>query len=91
GSRPHVGTVTLSDRPLRPGVGVQKQLPEVGTLHVTGTVNVTGFMEYYVLQNTRLSLVMSMARWIAEGIQIGAGILGSATATGVATTSRKAD
>ncbi len=92
GSRKHVGTVSLSDRPLRPGAGVQKQLPEVGTMHIAGTVNVNGFMEYYVLQNTRLSLVMAMARWIAEGIRIGAEIVSTgAESLGVPTSAQRVD
>lgn len=63
-----VGTVTVGPGPLRPGAGVRKVLPQVGDCYVTGTVNVGGFMEYLVLQNTRLSLVMAMATVIAEGI-----------------------
>jgi len=35
-----------------------------------GVVNVGGFMEYFVLQNTRLSLVMRMADVIAEGLRL---------------------
>ncbi|GAB6172709.1 spore protease YyaC [Paradesulfitobacterium aromaticivorans] len=56
-----VGCITLSEGPLRPGAGVHKNLPEVGEAHLTGIVNVGGFMEYMVLQNTRLSLVWHMA------------------------------
>jgi len=68
GQADQVGTISLGVGPVRPGAGVNKTLPPVGTLHVTGTVNVGGFMEYLVLQNTRLSLVMRMARVIAQGI-----------------------
>ena len=64
-----VGTIALGLGPVRPGAGVNKVLPEVGQLHITGTVNVGGFMEYLVLQNTRLSLVIKMARVIAEAIR----------------------
>ncbi len=91
GSRRHVGTVSLSDSPLRPGAGVRKRLPEVGSMHIAGTVNVNGFMEYYVLQNTRLSLVMAMARWIAEGIRHGAEILGTEDDAVVSTSGQKVD
>lgn len=66
-----VGHITVSPGPLRPGAGVNKTLPDVGDLHITGVVNVGGFMEYFVLQNTRLSLVMRMARRIAEGVAAG--------------------
>lgn len=61
-----VGYITLAEGPLRPGAGVHKQLPEVGDIHLTGIVNVGGFMEYMVLQNTRLNLVWRMAESISE-------------------------
>lgn len=67
-----VGTLTVGQGSLRPGAGVNKTLPAVGQVYVTGVVNVGGFMEYLVLQNTRLSLVVKMARVAAEGIHTGA-------------------
>ncbi len=70
GPRRYVGTVSLAEEPLRPGAGVNKRLPSVGTMHITGTVNMNGFMEFYILQNTRLSRVMRMARWVASGIML---------------------
>lgn len=63
-----VGNITVGLGPLRPGAGVNKNLPAVGNIHVTGVVNVGGFMEYFVLQNTRLNLVMKMARAVAAGV-----------------------
>ncbi|PSR33991.1 MAG: spore protease YyaC [Sulfobacillus benefaciens] len=60
-----VGTILIGLGPLRPGSGVNKQLPALGLYHITGTVNVGGFMEYFVLQNTRLALVIQMASFIA--------------------------
>ncbi|WP_027408134.1 spore protease YyaC [Anoxybacillus tepidamans] len=63
-----VGAITIAEGPVRPGAGVNKQLPPVGDFHITGVVNVSGFMEFFVLQNTRLHLVMSMAKTIANGI-----------------------
>lgn len=61
-----VGCITLADGPLKPGAGVHKQLPEVGEAHLTGIVNVGGFMEYMVLQNTRLNLVWRMSENISS-------------------------
>lgn len=61
-----VGCIQIGDGPVKPGAGVNKELPPVGNMHITGIVNVGGFMEYFVLQNTRLSLVMSMADIIAR-------------------------
>jgi putative sporulation protein YyaC len=68
GQAEQVGTISLGLGPVRPGAGVNKALPPVGALHITGTVNIGGFMEYLVLQNTRLSLVMRMAKVISRGI-----------------------
>ncbi|MEW5066343.1 spore protease YyaC [Bacillus subtilis] len=65
-----VGSFQIGDGPLKPGAGVQKDLPEVGDLHINGIVNVSGFMEYFVLQNTRLNLVMNMANVLAEGLSL---------------------
>ena len=63
-----VGAYQAQKGPLKPGAGVNKDLPPVGNYHITGIVNVGGFMEYFVLQNTRLSLVMKMAREIVHAI-----------------------
>lgn len=63
-----VGKITVAHGPIKPGAGVKKQLPEVGTFHITGIVNIGGFMEYFVLQNTRLSVVMKMGEVIANSI-----------------------
>ena len=68
GKNDNVGSISVRSGPLRPGTGVNKSLPSIGSAHVIGVVNVGGFMEYLVLQNTRLSLVMRMADAIAEGI-----------------------
>jgi putative sporulation protein YyaC len=70
-----VGQISVAPGPLLPGAGVNKQLPAVGRMHITGTVNVGGFMEYFVLQNTRLALVMRMAEVIAEGVALAVGAL----------------
>jgi Protein of unknown function (DUF1256). len=37
-------------------------------MYVTGIVNISGFMEFMVLQNTRLNIVMKMADIITYGI-----------------------
>jgi putative sporulation protein YyaC len=68
GRSENVGTVKLGHGSLKPGAGVNKDLPAVGNFHITGIVNVGGFMEYFVLQNTRLFIVMKMANIISDGI-----------------------
>lgn len=70
GQSENVGTIAVGLGALRPGAGVNKNLPAVGDMFITGTVNVGGMMEYLVLQNTRLSLVMRMAETIAAGVEI---------------------
>ena len=71
----NVGSVQINYGPLKPGAGVNKKLPEIGNMHINGIVNVSGFMEFFVLQNTRLSLVMKMAQIIAESIYTSSRIL----------------
>lgn len=61
-----VGCIQIGQGPVKPGAGVNKELPPIGNMHITGIVNVGGFMEYFVLQNTRLSLVMNMSDVIAR-------------------------
>ncbi|MCQ6280226.1 spore protease YyaC [Bacillus sp. EB600] len=64
-----VGFIEIGNGPVKPGAGVNKELPAVGQIHITGIVNVSGFMEFFVLQNTRLNLVLRMAKTIANGIE----------------------
>ncbi len=73
----NVGSINVADGPLKPGAGVKKELPSVGTFHITGIVNVGGFMEYFVLQNTRLHVVMRMADVIAAALFKAASLLAS--------------
>lgn len=63
-----VGTINVGYGSLQPGAGVRKSLPPVGDIHITGIVNVGGFMEYMVLQSTRLNTVMRLADIIVEGL-----------------------
>src|SRR5690606_1494927 len=63
-----IGFISASNGPVMPGTGINKQLPPVGDMHITGIVNVNSFMQHIVLQNTRLYLVMSMASFIANSL-----------------------
>ncbi len=69
GKKSSVGYIDVKKGPLKPGTGVKKDLTEIGDLHITGLVNVSGYMEYFVLQSTRLSLVYKMAKTIARALQ----------------------
>lgn len=64
----NVGMINLGEGSLKPGAGVHKNLPHVGNIYFTGIVNVGGYMEYIVLQNTRLSVVMRIASVISQSI-----------------------
>ena len=66
-----VGFITIGDGPVNPGAGLSKSLPTVGNLSITGIVNVATGMDFTVLQNTRLHLVMKMAEVIHDGIYFG--------------------
>lgn len=68
GSASHVGYFTLAKGSLRPGAGVGKELPQIGSLYVTGIVNLSGFLEHSLLQTTRLQVVMTLADHITTGI-----------------------
>ena len=69
GKQNSIGTIITGIGPLKPGAAVQKQLPEVGDIHISAIVNISGYMEYFILQNTRLSLVMQMAKQISQSIR----------------------
>jgi len=71
GQLQNVGTISLGKGSLQPGTGVHKELPPVGDIFISGVVNLGGFLEYLVLQNTRLCLVMKMADCIARALVLG--------------------
>lgn len=71
GRMENVGFISVGSGSVKPGTAVKKELPSVGNAYITGVVNVGGFMEHWVLQSTRLHLVMKMADTIAHGITIG--------------------
>ncbi len=68
GQKKHLGYVTIGNGALYPGAGVQKDLPPVGDIHITGIVNTAGIMEHLTLQTTRLSTVVTLADAITDGI-----------------------
>jgi putative sporulation protein YyaC len=65
----HVGWITVGTGSIKPGSGVNKDLEPVGDIHITGVVNFGGFMDFLILQNTRLSIVMKMADIISLSIK----------------------
>lgn len=69
GKMEHVGYITVGYGAIKPGSAVNKDLQPVGTMHITGIVNFSGFMDFLILQNTRLGTVMKMAEIISSGIK----------------------
>lgn len=68
GKMKNIGIVRTKNGPLKPGAGVKKELNPVGDMNITGIVNVSGCLEYMVLQNTRLYLVHQMAKTISRAL-----------------------
>lgn len=60
-----IENIMLVEKPLKPGAGVNKTLPEVGHVNIQGIVNMSGFVPHLLIQNTRLYTVYNMARIIA--------------------------
>lgn len=89
GRMDHVGCISIGEGSIKPGSGVNKELAPVGDMYVTGIVNFGGFMDFLVLQNTRLSVVMKMADLMATGIRYVLWKLYSGSEASLATTREK--
>lgn len=72
----HVGLVTLEKGPLRPGLGVRKELAAVGDISITGIVGGAESGDPLFLQSIRLSMVMRLADCISRSICLGMRIIG---------------
>lgn len=68
GQQQNIGKICVSEGPVLPGAGVNKKLDPVGDINITGVVNVSGFMEYSVLQSTRLNIVMNLSKIISKSL-----------------------
>ena len=63
-----IGVIKLSDTPLLPGAGANKQLGSIGDITVMGIVAEKSLANYGLLNTTRLNLVYSMAEIISDGL-----------------------
>ncbi|MBZ9633154.1 spore protease YyaC [Clostridium sp. FP1] len=61
-----IGCIRIEDKSLHPGAGVNKDLPPVGDISITGIVNLSGCLGFMTLQNTRLYTVIELAKCIAN-------------------------
>lgn len=69
GNVQNIGKIFIEDLPLQPGLALNKDLPLVGEMSIKGIVNICGNLDFMMLQNTRLFIVMSLADCIADGIR----------------------
>lgn len=70
GNSKRIGFINVKSGGLKPGTALNKDLPEVGDFHISAVVNVAGFLEQMVLQNTRLFLVNRMAEIIFRSLYV---------------------
>lgn len=68
GKTSNIGKVFIDKKPVFPGLALNKDLPPIGDLSITGIVNISGNYDFLILQNTRLYTVMSLADSISKGI-----------------------
>ncbi len=68
GHQERIGYITVQSGGLTPGTALHKTLPTIGDFHISAVVNVGGYLEQIVLQNTRLHVVYKMAEIIAKGL-----------------------
>ncbi len=68
GRENRIGFISVQPGGLTPGTALQKTLPTVGDFHISAVVNVGGYLEQIVLQNTRLHIVYRMAEVIAQSL-----------------------
>lgn len=75
GNVEHVGFVTLGRGPLKPGLGVKKELDAVGDIFITGIVGSSRCGDPLMLQSVRLSMVMRQADCISRSIGLGMNLI----------------
>lgn len=68
GRQKDVGKLSVINGSIKPGAGVGKDLGEVGDYGIHGCVNLSGHMEFFVLQSTPLSRVIKMSKDIVSAI-----------------------
>ena len=74
GSVHNIGKIIIENKPLSPGAAFNKSLPAIGNMSIKGIVNISGCMDFTLLQNTRLYTVMTLADSISNGISFLTGI-----------------
>ena len=68
GEKGDVGVIRVTDSPLFPGAGANKQLGCLGDVSILGIVAEKSISNYGILNTTRLNLVYTMSEIISEGV-----------------------
>lgn len=68
GKSEDVGLIKILNGAIRPGLGANKDLPEMGSVSIIGIVSEKSLANYAFLNLTRLSPVYRMARIVADGV-----------------------
>jgi putative sporulation protein YyaC len=68
GREDSVGTYSVYNGPIKPGSAVGKNLQEIGEYSILGVVNIGGLLESFVLQNTKPTVVINMAKDITLAV-----------------------
>lgn len=68
GAGDDIGLIKIQNKGLKPGLGVNKVLGEIGDVSVIGIVATKTFQNYSLFNTTRLNLIYKMANKIAEGV-----------------------
>ncbi len=63
-----IGEIHIRDFAIRPGKGVGKSLPDVGTKSIVGIIDSNENSDLFYTRSIRLSLILSMAKVISKGI-----------------------
>lgn len=69
GSPEDIGSVFIREGTLQPGAGVNKRLPALGDISITGIAAEESRYPYLTLQTVRLSVIMQMAETICRCIR----------------------
>ena len=68
GEKGDIGVIRVTDSPLFPGAGANKQLGSLGDVSILGIVAEKSVTNYGILNTTRLNLVYTMSEIISEGV-----------------------
>ncbi|AVQ46576.1 spore protease YyaC [Clostridium botulinum] len=68
GDKNNIGQIQVRNFPIQPGKGVGKTLPKVGDYSIVGIVDSNENCDIFTSANTRLSLILNIAKVIAHSV-----------------------